>query len=74
MSPVGLIVPLAACNLWEIAARLGWLDRNDRLLPPSQFLARLGRYWRQVNLGTSLGHVCARIQRLRFGQPDGPLH
>jgi sulfonate transport system permease protein len=29
-------------------------------------------HYDRSNLGTSLGHVCARIQRLRFGQPGGP--
>ena len=69
MSPVGLIVPLSALVLWEIAARLGWLNRTIASSP----IAVLGEIGTQLATGQIWVHLWATFVRVFSGFALGSL-
>ena len=69
MSPVGLIVPLSALVIWEIAARFGWLDRTIASSP----IAILGEIWTLLATGQIWVHLWATFLRVFSGFAFGSL-
>jgi sulfonate transport system permease protein len=69
MSPVGLIVPLSALIIWEIAARLSWLDRTITSSPT----AILGEIWTLLVTGQIWLHLWATFVRVFSGFAWGSL-
>ncbi len=69
MSPVGLIVPLSVLVGWEIATRLGWLDRTIASSPG----AILGEIWTLLATGQIWVHLWATFVRVFSGFALGSL-
>ena len=60
---LGLLLPLTVAAVWEIAARLGWIEA--RLLPPpSTAAATLAELWRSGDLAR---HLTATLWRVVEG-------
>ena len=69
VSPVGLIVPLSVLVGWEIATRLGWLDRTIASSPG----AILGEIWTLLGTGQIWVHLWATFVRVFSGFALGSL-
>ena len=60
---LGLVLPVTVAAVWELAARMGWIEA--RLLPPPSRVAEtLAELWRSGDL---LGHLTATLWRVAAG-------
>ena len=60
---LGLLLPVTVAAVWELAARMGWIEA--RLLPPPSRVAEtLTELWRSGDL---LGHLTATLWRVAAG-------
>lgn len=60
---VSILSPIVLLVLWELAARLGWVD--DRFFPPPSGIA--STFWEMTLSGELVGHTLTSLQRVLLG-------